>query len=55
LTENPDVTVGVIEAGKYRIGDPNVDIPVCPILSICMGTSELITMTGNVYADVGKP
>lgn len=29
LTENPDVTVGVIEAGKYRIGDPNVDIPVC--------------------------
>lgn len=28
LTENPDITVGVIEAGKYRIGDPFVDIPV---------------------------
>jgi choline dehydrogenase-like flavoprotein len=27
LTENPDVTVGVIEAGKYRIGDPLVDTP----------------------------
>lgn len=27
LSENPDVTVGVIEAGKYRIGDPIVDTP----------------------------
>lgn len=27
LSENPDVTVGVIEAGKYRIGDPMVDCP----------------------------
>ncbi|KGO68027.1 Glucose-methanol-choline oxidoreductase [Penicillium italicum] len=27
LTENPAVTVGVIEAGKYRIGDPFVDTP----------------------------
>jgi choline dehydrogenase-like flavoprotein len=27
LSENPDVTVGVIEAGKYRIGDPQVDCP----------------------------
>jgi choline dehydrogenase-like flavoprotein len=27
LTENPDVTVGVIEAGKNRLGDPLVDIP----------------------------
>jgi choline dehydrogenase-like flavoprotein len=27
LTENPDVTVGVVEAGKYRIGDPLVDTP----------------------------
>lgn len=27
LSENPDVTVGVIEAGKYRIGDPLVDTP----------------------------
>ncbi|KAJ5151879.1 Dehydrogenase citC [Penicillium capsulatum] len=27
LSEDPDVTVGVIEAGKYRIGDPLVDTP----------------------------
>lgn len=27
LTENPDVTVGVIEAGKNRLGDPFVDTP----------------------------
>jgi hypothetical protein len=27
LTENPDVTVGVLEAGKYRIGDFLVDTP----------------------------
>jgi len=27
LTENPDVTVGVLEAGKNRLGDPLVDTP----------------------------
>ncbi|KIW91543.1 uncharacterized protein Z519_07509 [Cladophialophora bantiana CBS 173.52] len=27
LTENPDVTVGVIEAGKNRLGDQLVDVP----------------------------
>lgn len=27
LTENPDVTVGVIEAGKNRLGDMFVDTP----------------------------
>ncbi|KAJ5185897.1 Glucose-methanol-choline oxidoreductase [Penicillium cf. griseofulvum] len=27
LSENPDITVGVVEAGKYRIGDPLVDTP----------------------------
>ncbi len=27
LTENPDVTVGVIEAGKNRLGDLLVDTP----------------------------
>lgn len=27
LTENPDVTVGVFEAGKNRLGDPLVDVP----------------------------
>jgi choline dehydrogenase-like flavoprotein len=28
LSENPDVTVGVIEAGKNKLGDPAVDIPM---------------------------
>jgi alkyl hydroperoxide reductase subunit AhpF len=27
LTENPDITVGVIEAGKNRLGDMLVDTP----------------------------
>ena len=27
LTEDPTVRVGVIEAGKSRLGDQNVDIP----------------------------
>ena len=27
LTENPDVTVGVLEAGKNRLGDMLVDCP----------------------------
>ena len=27
LTENPDVTVGVIEAGRYRKDDMLVDVP----------------------------
>jgi choline dehydrogenase-like flavoprotein len=27
LTENPDITVGVIEAGKNRLDDPLVDTP----------------------------
>lgn len=27
LTENADVTVGVIEAGKNKLGDTRVDIP----------------------------
>jgi choline dehydrogenase-like flavoprotein len=28
LTENPNITVGVIEAGKNRLDDPLVDIPL---------------------------
>lgn len=28
LTENPDVNVGVLEAGPNRLGDPLVDTPV---------------------------
>ncbi|KAJ7605453.1 alcohol oxidase [Mycena polygramma] len=27
LAENPDIRVGVIEAGKYRPHDPNIDVP----------------------------
>ena len=27
LTENPDVTVGVLEAGKNRLDDPLIDVP----------------------------
>ncbi|KKK19488.1 hypothetical protein ARAM_002937 [Aspergillus rambellii] len=27
LSENPNITVGIIEAGKYRLGDPLVDTP----------------------------
>jgi choline dehydrogenase len=27
LTENPRVTVGVIEAGKNRLADPNLLVP----------------------------
>jgi choline dehydrogenase-like flavoprotein len=27
LTENPNVTVGVLEIGKNRTGDPRVDVP----------------------------
>ncbi|KAJ5689676.1 Dehydrogenase citC [Penicillium macrosclerotiorum] len=27
LTENPEITVGIVEAGKFRIGDPLVDTP----------------------------
>ncbi|KIY00846.1 uncharacterized protein Z520_03512 [Fonsecaea multimorphosa CBS 102226] len=42
LTENPDVTVGVIEAGKSRLGDPLVDIPAL-----------FIQMLGNKEYDWG--
>ncbi|KAL4954230.1 hypothetical protein BDW69DRAFT_183750 [Aspergillus filifer] len=28
LTENPDVTVGVVEAGKYHPNDPLIDTPL---------------------------
>ncbi|EHK22039.1 uncharacterized protein TRIVIDRAFT_71023 [Trichoderma virens Gv29-8] len=27
LSEDPNITVGIIEAGKYRIGDPVIDTP----------------------------
>ncbi|KXL50871.1 hypothetical protein M433DRAFT_168745 [Acidomyces richmondensis BFW] len=31
LTENPDVTVGVLEVGQNHLGDPLIDIPVSKI------------------------
>ncbi|KAL4804192.1 hypothetical protein BDV18DRAFT_166310 [Aspergillus unguis] len=51
LSENPNVTVGVIEAGKYRIGDPLIDTPALfmqmfenPDYDWCMYTAP---QTGN--------
>jgi choline dehydrogenase-like flavoprotein len=38
LTENPDVTVGVIEAGKNRLGDMLVDTPA--FFSQMLGNEE---------------
>lgn len=38
LTENADITVGVIEAGKYRLGDPLVDTPA--LFSQCSRTQN---------------
>lgn len=29
LTENPNVTVGIIEAGQNRLADPNILVPGC--------------------------
>ncbi len=29
LTEDPEVTVGVIEAGQNRLADPNILVPGC--------------------------
>ena len=38
LTENPDVTVGVIEAGKNRLGDMLVDTPA--LFTYMLGNEE---------------
>jgi choline dehydrogenase-like flavoprotein len=35
LTEDPRITVGVIEAGQNRLADPNVLVPGRTITSIC--------------------
>jgi choline dehydrogenase-like flavoprotein len=29
LTEDPNITVGVIEAGQNRLADPNILVPGC--------------------------
>jgi choline dehydrogenase-like flavoprotein len=54
LTENPNVTVGVIEAGKYRIGDPFVDTPALfagtfenPEYDWCMYTEPQVYITAR--------
>lgn len=55
LTENPDITVGVIEAGKYRIDDPLVDTPTAffqmfenPEYDWCMYTTPQVRFEDNV-------
>ncbi|CAG8933952.1 unnamed protein product [Penicillium salamii] len=55
LSENPAVTVGVIEAGKYRIGDPLVDTPAAfsqmlehPDYDWCMYTTPQEGNNGRV-------
>ena len=36
LTENPDVTVGVLEAGKNRLGDMLIDCPAMCVRSLVL-------------------
>jgi len=35
LTEDPSVSVGVIEAGQNRLADPNVLVPGCELVLSC--------------------
>ncbi|KAJ5297894.1 hypothetical protein PENANT_c012G10269 [Penicillium antarcticum] len=56
LSENHNVTVGVIEAGKYRIGDPLIDTPAAfsqmfenPEYDWCMYTSPQEGNNGKVH------
>jgi len=35
LTEDPMITVGVIEAGQNRLADPNILVPGRTIFEIC--------------------
>ena len=34
LTEDPNITVGVIEAGQNRLADPNILVPGCRVSEI---------------------
>lgn len=59
LSENPDVTVGVIEAGKYRIGDPLVDTPAAffqmfenPEYDWCMYTTPQVNIYSVFFSDL---
>lgn len=38
LTEDPDTTVGVIEAGNSKLNDPNVDIPA--LFGACLNNPD---------------
>ncbi|KAJ5160508.1 Dehydrogenase citC [Penicillium canariense] len=56
LSENPDVKVGIVEAGKYRIGDPLVDTPAAffqmfedPEYDWCMYTAPQEGNRGRVH------
>jgi choline dehydrogenase len=37
ITEDPKITVGVIEAGQNRLADPNILIPGCKMSEIHHG------------------
>ncbi|RMJ26352.1 GMC oxidoreductase [Aspergillus sp. HF37] len=56
LSEDPNVSVGVVEAGKYRIGDPLVDSPAAflgmledPAYDWCMYTAPQQANHGKVH------
>ncbi|KAL2823537.1 GMC oxidoreductase-domain-containing protein [Aspergillus cavernicola] len=56
LSENPSVTVGIIEAGKYRIGDPLIDTPAAfaqmfenPEYDWCLYTAPQTGNNGRIH------
>ena len=50
LTENPDVSVGVIEAGQNRLADPNILVPGLIFGAINNPSYDwLFTSTPQVY------
>ncbi|KAL4750638.1 hypothetical protein BDW72DRAFT_213260 [Aspergillus terricola var. indicus] len=56
LSENPSVNVGIIEAGKYRIGDPLIDTPAMfkqmfevPEYEWCLYTAPQSANNGKVH------
>jgi len=42
LTEDPNVTVGVLEAGQNRLADPNLLVPACKYLGTSVGVTTNI-------------
>ncbi|KAL3442333.1 GMC oxidoreductase-domain-containing protein [Aspergillus insuetus] len=56
LTEDPNVTVGVVEAGKYKINDPLIDTPTAfvqtfenPEYEWCMYTTPQASNRGRTH------